>query len=118
MNGQYQFLNSSLKNVPDQCLNSEEVVVHTAPPVFQRTGRVVPASAGTARAARDAPANKPAARRENTVRQMSTSIKKLAPSIRNADITQSLKNRETLREPAPSKIDTRDSTIQLNMDLL
>ena len=99
-------------------LNSEDVVVHTAPPVFQRTGREVPASAGTAKAARDAPASRPAARRENTGRQISTSIKKLAPSIRNADTTQSLKNWEALREPASSKRDTLESTIQANSYLL
>ena len=44
--------------------------------------------------------------------------KKLAPSIRNTDITQSLKNRETLRELDFIKIDTRDSTIQLDLDQL
>jgi hypothetical protein len=44
--------------------------------------------------------------------------KKLAPSIRNTDITQSLKTRETLRELAFIKRDTRDSTIQLDLDQL
>jgi len=48
----------------EEVLNSEEVVIHTAPPVFQRTGRLVQAPAGTARAAREAPASGPAARRE------------------------------------------------------
>merc|ERR1712098_886855 len=48
-------------------LKSREVVVQTAPPVFQRTGRVVPASTeGAAKAARDAPARRPAARRLDT----------------------------------------------------
>ena len=56
-------------------LNSLDVVVQTAPPVFQRTGRLVSASAGPARAARKPPASRPAARRENTGRQTSTSIK-------------------------------------------
>ena len=42
--------------------------------------------------------------------QISTSIKKLAPLTRNADITK-LKSRDAL---ASNKRDMRDSTIQLN----
>ena len=47
-------------------LKAEDLVDQTAPPVFQRTGRLA-ASAETARVVRDAAARTPAARRVNTV---------------------------------------------------